>query len=199
MHEMPPHNRGPWDPYLVGGDQQLICHLMTRYKFPSNHKYQGQGVRHALKMGIDYNSKLFVSAYKMNLDREIGFTKNRRVVFNGRFLTCSSAHHTALDKMCQRWTKSKPPATFPVVLHFNGKGPEKEKMFQVASRMSWPQVPQAELWSHAMYSINHNASAAHSTLVTLKNACEPLLPQLACGKSVGDCLSRRQNPQAAHS
>ena len=114
---------GPWDPYLVGGDQMLVCHIIAHYVFPKGHKYEGKGARKSLKMGIDYNAKVFVSAYRMHVDREIGFTPKKRIVYNGRHTQCQSAHDTELDMVCRRWSKSNPPATFPVAVHYNGAGP----------------------------------------------------------------------------
>jgi len=123
IQQMPPQNKGPWDPYLVGGDQMLVCHIIAHYVFPEGHRYEGQGARKSLKMGIDYNAKVFLSAYKMVVGREVGFTPKKRVVYNGKLAQCEHAHHTGLDEMCRKWSASKPPATYPVVVHFNGKGP----------------------------------------------------------------------------
>ena len=68
-------------------------------------------------------------------------------------------------------------------------------MYAVASRMAWPDVPQAELWNHALYSINHSGNTTSAdtrhhdastavgeqALLKIKDACASLLPELACG------------------
>eukprot|EP00802_Teleaulax_amphioxeia_P011491 Tamp_11524.p1 GENE.Tamp_11524~~Tamp_11524.p1 ORF type:complete len:393 (-),score=36.75 Tamp_11524:635-1813(-) len=102
---MPPENPGPWDPYIIGGDQQLICHVIAHYAFGEGHEYEGRSAKAALKMGIDYSAKLFLSAYTMQVGRAIQFSKNRRVAFNGRFLACQarilkSALYKALYSNC---------------------------------------------------------------------------------------------------
>jgi hypothetical protein len=102
---------------------------------------------------------------------------------------------------------SNPPVSYPIVLHFNGNGPEKEKMYHVAAQMHWPSTPQVDLWGDTFFSVNHPNSSFYSSDkeggkpggggVLLKDACEKVLPELACGKSVGDCLSRRQRQKNA--
>ena len=114
-------------------------------------------------------------------------------VYNGRLTGCQDAHTPELDGLCRRWSESKPPTTFPVAVHFNGAGAEKDKMYRAASRMAWPDVPQAELWSNALYSVNRISNSSSGAgdepaatgrahlLVKLKDACESLLPDVACG------------------
>ena len=199
IEAMPPENLGPWDPYVVGGDQALICHLYARYTFPPAHERAGQPLREALQMGIDHNSRLFLSAYGMQLDEEIGFTAKKRVGYNGRHTKCGRmAEGQVLVDMCRRWKRSNPPASFPVAIHFGGKGAEKEKMYAVAARVAWPRVPQVDVWAKPFYSLALKDSAvassglglARGALVPLTTTCGAVLPALACGESVGDCLAR---------
>ena len=85
IHAMPPANPGPWDPYIVGGDQSLIGHLYSHHTFPPTHQHAGQLLREALHMGIDYNARLFLSAFGMHIGQEIKFSAKKRVV---RVLAC---------------------------------------------------------------------------------------------------------------
>ena len=103
-----------------------------------------------------------------------------------------------LFESCRRYIFSNPRATFPVAVHFNGRGAEKEKLYDVAGRMAWPRVPQAALWAETIFSQVSNRSSegqaatlsgAHTAL-PLNQVCGAVLPELACGESVGDCLSR---------
>ena len=103
-----------------------------------------------------------------------------------------------LFESCRRYIFSNPRLSFPVAVHFNGAGAEKDKLYDVAGRMAWPRVPQAELWAETIYShVSNRSSDGHAatlsgahTALPLNQVCGALQAELACGESVGDCLSR---------
>jgi hypothetical protein len=197
IHKMPPESKGPWDPYIILTDQLLACHLVSRYVFPAEHRYDGKLARQQLKIGLDYNSKLFLSAYQMAIDGEISFTKTRRVAYNGQLTNCLDRFSSpGYSEMCRRWKANKPPVTFPIALHFNGRGIEKEKMRAVASRMAWPDIPQAALWNHTTnHQPNGSSNGDHLARrqhLKLQDQCAMHLSELACGDSVGDCLAQHR-------
>ena len=175
--------RGPWDPYIVGGDQQLICHLFSRHVYREGHAYQGSLLREKLRMSLDYASQIFVNIYNMQVGREIGFTQERRVFYNASEANCASLGKFATG--CERLISRRLPLTFPIILHFNGPGKEKDKMSHVARRIVWSQKKQTHVCNSAFYSTSSGMN------VSLHNVCSrfsdtlPILSNLSqyCSKS----------------
>jgi len=157
--------KGPWNPYLLGTDQLLYCYMLSHHNMPS-----GKPLRKALKMGIDYHADILVSMYDMPLT-VIRFTKNGRVKLYGSDFPCYVNHQ--FFEVCQNWTRNNPKPTFPVAVHFNGRGIWKENMMKVAARMTWPFVSDAEFWNKTMYHIRNHTSAVE---VPLGETCKPLMP-----------------------
>ena len=74
LHATRAASKGPWDPYLLGTDQLLICQLFAHEVVRG-----GQSLRSAIGMSLDYESQIFVSAYRMEIGREIVITAKGRV------------------------------------------------------------------------------------------------------------------------
>lgn len=169
--------KGPWNPYLLSGDQLLYCQMLSHHIMPS-----GKPLRKALKMGIDYHANMMVSMYDVPL-KAIQYTRKGRVRLHGSDFPCYINHQ--FFAVCQNWTRNTPRPTLPVAVHFNGNGIWKENMMKVAGKMTWPSMSQAELWNKTIYHIRNHTSAAD---VPLGEACKPLMPTLSCGESVAACL-----------
>jgi len=179
LHVTPATSKGPWDPYLIGGDQQLICQLFAHEVVRG-----GQSLRSAIGMSLDYESQIFVNAYQMEIGREIVITAKGRVRYDVNLADCDKWDQASFRAECrQRSVRRVRSATLPVILHFNG--PRKENMLAVASQMRWPDALEtAELFESEIYSVSSGARMA------LKDACAPYMPELACGGTVGECLVR---------
>ena len=146
---------GPWNPYVVGGDQALICHVFahrsaTDMQELTGRKY-GALVSECIGMSLDYTSSIFLNAYDMQIGRELHITKRGRVKY-----TAYSRYN--VPKRVQAIT--------PLFLHFNGAGKEKDKMFVVAAKIAWPHTNRSTAVSHTML-----YSLAHSKYVPLDATC----------------------------
>ena len=170
-------SKGPWDPYLLGTDQQLICQLFAHEVVRG-----GQSLRSAIGMSLDYESQIFVNAYRMEIGREIVITAKGRIRYDVNLADCDEWDQARFRAECrQRSVRRLRRATLPVILHFNG--PQKQNMMAVASQMRWPDGPDtAELWESELYSVSSD------TRMVLKQACALYVQDLACGKTVGECL-----------
>jgi hypothetical protein len=168
-------SKGPWDPYLLGTDQQLICQLFAHEVVRG-----GQSLRSAIGMSLDYESQIFVSAYRMEIGREIVITAKGRVRYDVNLADCDEWEEARFRAECrQRGVRRR--RTLPMIVHFNG--PPKQNMLAVASQMRWPDGPDtAELWESELYSVSSSAR------MVLKQACALYVQDLACGKTVGECL-----------
>lgn len=177
LHETRATSKGPWDPYLLGTDQQLICQLFAHEVVRG-----GQSLRSAIGMSLDYESQIFVNAYRMEIGREIVITAKGRVQYDVNLADCDEWDQARFRAECrQRSVRRLRRATLPVILHFNG--PQKQNMMAVASQMRWPDGPDTtELWESEIYSVSSGARMA------LKEACALYMPELACGETIGECL-----------
>jgi hypothetical protein len=176
LHETRATSKGPWDPYLVGTDQQLICQL-----FAHELVRRGQSLRSAIGMSLDYESQIFVNAYGMEIGREIVITSKGRVRYDVNLADCNEWKETRFQEECrQRSLRRLRRETLPVIVHFNGR--QKQNMMAVASQMRWPELDHAELWASEIY------SASSGARMMLKEACVLHIRELACGKTMGKCL-----------
>jgi len=177
LHETWETSKGPWDPYMIGGDQLLMCQL-----FAHEVVRRGQSLRSAIDMSLDYESQMFVNAYKMEIGREIVITTKGRVRYDVNLDACDAWDQVWFQNECrQRGVHRLRGETLPVIVHFNG--PQKQNMISVASQMRWPDGQNiAELWESEIFSVS---SGAH---MALKEACAPYKTELACGATVGECL-----------
>lgn len=178
LHATRAASKGPWDPYLLGTDQQLICQL-----FAHEIVRGGQSLRSAIGMSLDYESQIFVSAYRMEIGREIVITAKGRVRYDVNLADCDEWGEARFGDECrQRSVRRLRRVTMPVIVHFNGHA-EKQNMMAVASQMRWPDGPDtAELWESELYSVSSGAR------IVLNEACALYMPELACGETVGECL-----------
>ncbi len=149
LHVTPATSTGPWDPYMIGGDQQLICQLFAHEVVRG-----GQSLRSAIGMSLDYESQIFVNAYRMEIGREIVITAKGSVRYDVNLADCDEWDQARFRAECrQRSVRRLRRATLPVILHFNG--PQKQNMMAVASQMRWPDGPDtAELWESEIYSVS---------------------------------------------
>jgi len=177
LHETWETSKGPWDPYLVGTDQLLMCHLFAHEVVRG-----GQSLRSVIDMSLDYESQMFVNAYQMEMGREIVITTKGRVRYDVNLAACDAWDQESFQKECrQRGVRRLRGETLPVIVHFNGA--QKQNMMTVASQMRWPYGSDiAELWESEIYSVSSGARMA------LKEACAPYKTELACGATVGECL-----------
>jgi len=158
--------KGPWDPYLAGGDQQLICQLFAHEVVDG-----GQSLRSAIGMSLDYESLIFLNAYQMEIGREIVITANGRVRYDANLDDCDNWDQARLRDECrQHSVRGLRRATMPVILHFNGR--QKENMMAVASQMQWPFVDPEAVWESEIYSVSSGARTV------LKEACALYMPGL---------------------
>jgi hypothetical protein len=162
---------------MIGGDQQLICQLFAHEVVRG-----GQSLRSAIGMSLDYESQIFVNAYRMEIGREIVITANGRVRYDVNLADCDEWGEARFRDECrQRSVRRLRRVTMPVIVHFNG--PQKKNMMAVASQMRWPDGPDtAELWESELYSVSSGDR------MVLKQACALYVQDLACGKTVGECL-----------
>ena len=167
-------SKGPWDPYLIGGEQQLICHL-----FAHEFVHGEQTFRKAIGMSLDYHSQIFVSLYTMEIGREIKITKKGRALYKAHLPDCDHWSEARSQTECRQLSELH-RVTMPVILHFNG--PQKHNFMAVASKMRWPN--REELWESEIFSV------ASSARVFLKEVCALHLEGLACGSNVGHCLAQ---------
>jgi hypothetical protein len=149
------NNKGPWNPYIIGGDQALICHVFAYRRATGTQELTGRQhgalVSELIGMSLDYTSSIFLNAYDMQIGREIHITKTGRVKY-----TIYSNYNV----------QKHPRATTPLFLHFNGAGKEKDKMFVVAAKIAWPDTNRSTAVSHTML-----YSLAHSKYVPLDATC----------------------------
>jgi hypothetical protein len=148
VHERPgPSQNGPWDPYTVGGDQQLICLVFAHHSMTYNngHTSDGSGVAAILRLSLDYTLKIFLNAYDMHVGNGLIFTKTGKV-----------GYQSAIAGL---------RITFVLFLHFNGIEKYKNNMFVVTAN-----VPLAGL-DHNTISTNLLYSDTFSTYCTPDKAC----------------------------
>lgn len=177
LHETRAASKGPWDPYLLGTDQQLMCQLFAHEVVRG-----GQSLRSAIGMSLDYESQIFVNAYRMEIGREIVVTANGRVRYDANLPDCDVWEETRFQAECrERSVRGLRRVTMPVILHFNGR--QKQNMLAVASQMRWPPLDPGEVWESEIYSVSSGARMA------LNEACALHMPELACGETVGECLA----------
>jgi hypothetical protein len=176
LHETRATSKGPWDPYLLGTDQQLICQLFAHEVVRG-----GQSLRSAIGMSLDYESQIFVNAYRMEIGREIVITAKGRVRYDVNLADCDEWDQARFRAECrQRSVRRLRRETLPVILHFNGR--QKQNMMAVASQMRWPEQDHAGLWASEIYAVSSGAR------MMLKEACVLHMRELACGKTLGKCL-----------
>jgi len=142
-------NNGPWNPYLVGGDQALICHVFAHRRSAGTDEHTGQQhsapVSELIGMSLDYTSSIFLNVYDMQIGRELHITERGRVKYTGP--------HTPVGTVEGQRVR----AITPLFLHFNGAGKEKGKMFVVAAKMAWPDSNRSTSVSHTvLYSLAHS-------------------------------------------
>lgn len=167
-------SKGPWDPYLIGGEQQLFCDLFAHHFVSDQETF-----RNAIGISIDYHSQIFVSLYKMEIGREIKIAKGGRALYKAHLLGCDDWTTARSQTKCRQRSKLH-RVTRPVILHFNG--PQKNNFTAFASKVRWPN--DAELWESDFF------SEAASARVLLKEACALHSGELACGNNVGHCLAQ---------
>ena len=156
MHVRPNRDRsnGPWNPYIVGGDQTLICHVFAHRRSGGTDEHTGQqhsaSLSELIGMSLDYTSSIFLNVYDMQIGSELHITKRGRV----KYIPLGTGEG------------QRARAITPLFLHFNGAGQEKDKMFVVAAKMAWPHTNRSTSVSHTML-----YSLAHSTYMPLDATC----------------------------
>jgi len=176
LNVMPGTSKGPWDPYMIGGDQQLVCQLFAHEVVRGGHS-----LRSEIGMSLDYESQIFVNAYQMEIGREIFITSKGRVRYDVNVADCNEWEQPRFQEECRQWSLRRlRMETLPVILHFNG--PQKQNMMAVASQVRWPERGHAGLWASEIYSVSSGVR------MMLKEACVLHTRELACGKSLGKCL-----------
>jgi len=134
------------------------------------------------KVTLDYYSKLFLSAFAYRVGEEIKLD-NGRVIFDAStYSECHRHHHTWFQHGCNAYVQSRPPKVAPGILHFNGKGSQKDKMFQVAKYMRWPNI--STLKTYQIQDVDKGIS------LSLYEQCSGLEENPFCGESVNECLAK---------
>jgi len=149
--------RGPFDPYMMAGDQQLLCDALPLFKYGQTN----------ISLGIDYKSSIFLNAYRMQMGREIVLeNKHRRVVYNPEKADCMGINQKELGLLCESSTQFAGGKRFPVTLHFNGPASDKDRMIEVARQMHWPRMGQDVLWNKTLFSV------LPGKYITVKEQCD---------------------------
>lgn len=167
-------SKGPWDPYLLGTEQQLISDL-----FAHQLVHEGQKLRNAIGMSLDYHSRIFVSLYQMEIGREIQISKNGRALYEPHLPRCDFWSDGHSRNKCLQKSK-RHGMTRPVVFHVNG--PKKDNFLALASKVRWPS--HEELWESEIFSVDL------SLRLSLKEMCALHTDELACGSNIGHCLAQ---------
>eukprot|EP00960_Hanusia_phi_P041897 755206-Hanusia_phi.AAC.4 len=189
------------DPYFIGGDQSLISHVVAHgevrqpnnfascsrppyeeYQAPKILPRDASNAARELNITLDYHNKLFLSAYSFRIGKEIIFD-NGRVMFDASAFTgCNALHHTWFQSGCYEYVKSRPPKVTPAILHFNGRGIDKEKMFEVAKYMRWP--------NNSMVQTYQIRDVDNGVSLNLYDECSAFKGSLFCGESMNECLAK---------
>ena len=109
---------GERNAYVIAGDQQLYSQLFSYGMAERTADDKSRGaLRAALGMSLDYQSQIFLSMYKVDLDTEIRYTANGTLVTTG-LTYCSHLDRRMYYEAC---LGVQPKTTVPVVVHLNGK------------------------------------------------------------------------------
>jgi hypothetical protein len=119
------------DPYVSGGDQQLIAQLFSYGK----HVREPSMVRRVLRMRIDYLSDVFLCTYNMNVMEDFEF----KHIFHPRMSVSVTQEarkcghlQEPFRTLCQH-NQNMYITSKPAVLHFNGRGLFKSLEFDYVS------------------------------------------------------------------
>lgn len=167
---------GEYNAYVVAGDQQLYSQLFSYGMAERNSDENARGaLRKALGMSMDYQSRIFLSMYKVDWDTEIRYTANGTLVTTG-LTDCSHLDRRMYYEACLG-VKSK--FIVPVAVHLNGaQKPLKEVALRLRTQHD------ETLWDARMWLFGDEQP-------TIKDVCGEYVGTCSAGMMPWACLSER--------
>lgn len=168
---------GEWDPYVLMGDQGLYAQLFSygRHEEDESEAARG-GLRRRLDMSIDYQSRLFLCLYRVDIETELAYAENGTLVMSGH-TDCSHLERRMYFEAC---LGNRPARTQPVVVHFNGPS-KAARLAAVARRLA------REQWARQIVKVVWRQRLAGAHVWFLEGNTSPLVD--ICGALLETCRS----------